>query len=301
MVEASGAKERLTKVLASRGVASRREAERMVAEGRVMVDGKVVDRVIPVDPSSQVIKVDGRRLPEEPHSVYMLMYKPRGTITGRNDPKGRPSVFDLLEDLPVRVEPVGRLDLNTEGALLLTNDGDLAHRLLHPSHEVPKRYHVKVWRTPSDSKLELVRKGKVYLEDGRVSPAKVRRLEASEGSGNSWIEITITEGRNRLVRRLFQQLGHPVSKLRRESFATLSIRGMERGQVRLLTADEVRRLRDLAAGVTPTRAGSAARKGKGFAKAKPKGRAALRKVQAARKAARREAREAEGPQGSGKG
>jgi len=280
---------RVTKLIAKRGVASRREAEAMIADGRVTVNGQVIEQVVPVVPGVDVVKVDGRRLPEEPDRIYLLAYKPRGMITGRDDPKGRTSVLSLVEDLNVRVEPVGRLDLDTEGALLLTNDGDLAHRLLHPSRHVPKRYAVKVWKRPSDKKLEAVRAGKVYLEDGPIAPAKVRRIEQTEDGGNSWLEVTVTEGRNRLIRRLFQQIGHPVSKLRRESFATLSIRGMERGDVRALTGEEVRRLQDIAEGRKPARAGRG--RPKGHAKAKPRGRAAMRKVQAARKAERK-AREA---------
>ncbi len=289
---------RVTKLIASRGVASRREAERLVEEGRVKVNGEVIREVIPVDPDHDVVKVDDRRLPEEPELAYYLMYKPRGTITGRNDPKGRKSVMDLLPDGIERVEPVGRLDLDTEGALLLTNDGDLAHRLLHPSRHVPKRYRVKVWKTPSESQLEAIRKGRVYLDDGPVAPALVRVVETTEAGENTWIEITVTEGRNRLIRRLFQQLKHPVSKLRRETFATLSIRGMERGHVRALTGAEVQRLRDLADGLKPDRAGKR-RSTKGHAKAKPKGRAAMRKVQAARKAARQAAKVADNPSSEG--
>lgn len=269
---------RLTKLIAARGVASRREAEAMIAEGRVTVNGTVVQRVVPVDPDRDVVKVDGKRLPAEPSHRYFLLFKPRGTITGRNDPKGRPSVLDLVEDLPVRVEPVGRLDLDTEGALLFTNDGDLAHKLAHPSTGVPKRYAVKVWKVPPESKLDAIRQGRVFLDDGAAAPAKVRVVDTTT-DGNCWLEITVTEGRNRLVRRLFQQLRHPVSKLRRESFATLSIRGMERGQVRELTGEEVRRIRDLAAGVKPQRAGHGKRKA-GHARPKPKQR-----VQGSRKRA----------------
>lgn len=283
---------RVTKLIAARGVASRREAEALIADGRVSVNGELIHEVVPVVPGVDVVKIDGRRLPEEPERVYLLAYKPRGMITGRDDPKGRPSVLELVADLSVRVEPVGRLDLDTEGALLLTNDGELAHALLHPSRHVPKRYAVKVWKRPTDKKLEMIRAGKVFLEDGAVAPALVRRLEETDDGGNSWLEVTVTEGRNRLIRRLFQQLGHPVSKLRRESFATLSIRGMERGQVRALTGEEVRRLRELAEGKRPSRAGR--RKPKGHAKATPRDRASMRKVQAARKAARKAREAAEG-------
>lgn len=256
---------RLSKLLAARGVASRREAEELIAEGRVTVNGEAVREVVPVDPEVDRIRVDGRPLPPEPAKAYYLLYKPRGYITGRDDPQGRRSVFDLLEGLPIRVEPVGRLDYDTEGALLLTNDGDLAHRLAHPSRKVPKRYLAKVYRTPCERDLRTLREG-VFLEEGRTAPAKVRVLDATDNA-NAWLEITVTEGRYRLIRRMLAQLGHPVAKLRRESFATLSIRGMERGQIRRLTPSEVKRLQDLSDGIKPARAGK--KKGAGFAKAKP--------------------------------
>ena len=257
--------ERLAKVLARRGVASRREAERMIAEGLITVNGSVSDGTVPVDPEVDHIRVDGRPLPDEPPKVYFVLYKTRGAITTRSDPEGRPTVLDGIE-LPYRVEPVGRLDFDTEGALLLTNDGDLAHALTHPGREVPKRYIAKVYRTPDARDLRAIETG-VKLDDGRTAPARARVLDATD-SGNAWLEITVTEGRNRLIRRMMGALGHPVSKLRRESFATISIRGMERGEVRALTREEIQRLKDLVAGVKPARAGRRARKG--FAKPKPK-------------------------------
>lgn len=261
--EATGRGVRLSKLMASRGVASRREAEAWIAEGRVTVNGETVTQVVEVDPAVDVVRVDGQGLPREPKKAYFLLYKPRGYITGRDDPEGRPSVHELVEHLGVRLEPVGRLDFDTEGALLMTNDGDLAHSLAHPSKMVPKRYLAKVYRTPTKDQLDLIEQGKVFLEDGRIQPAKVRVIEATDNE-NAWVEITVTEGRNRLVRRIFQQIRHPVSKLRRLTFATLSIRGMERGQVRALTTEELRRVFDLAEGKRPERAGHVKRK-KGFA------------------------------------
>jgi 23S rRNA pseudouridine2605 synthase len=260
---------RLSKLMAGRGMASRRKAEEWIAAGRVTVNGEKVSGVVLVSPVHDVVLVDGKPLPRQADRVVFVMNKPRGYLTGRNDPEGRKTVFDLLEGLKTRVEPIGRLDLDTEGILLLTNDGELAHRLTHPSQKIPKRYVAKVYRTPDERDLEMIRKGRVYLEDGPCLPAKVRVLQTTDGS-NAWVEITVTEGRNRMVRRLFAQLGHPVSKLRRESFATISVRGLERGEVRLLTVNEYRRLEELGQG---KRASSAGRpKGKGFAKAKPKRR-----------------------------
>lgn len=258
---------KLSKLLSERGIASRREAETLITDGRVTVNGEpatVEQRVTPED----AVRLDGNPLPDAPQLVYFLLYKPRGTITGRDDPRGRPSVLEYVEHLPFKLEPVGRLDFDTEGALLLTNDGWLANKLTHPSTGAPKRYSVKVWKTPDERKLAAIRDGKVFLDDGPALPAKVRVVEQTD-SENCWIEITVTEGRNRLVRRIFETLGHPVSKLRRESFATLSIRDMERGQVRALTSEEVRRIRDLAEGMKPKKAGRLKR-GAGFALPKPK-------------------------------
>lgn len=259
---------RINRLLAERGICSRREADDLIRGERVTIDGALAELSDRVDPLRQVVRFDGHPLPAAPRKVYYLLYKPRGTITGRNDPRGRKSVLDLVADLDVRVEPVGRLDFDTEGALLLTNDGDLAHALTHPSRKVPKRYRAKVYRTPDAVDLQKIREGKVYLDDGAAQPALCRVVEQTD-TENAWVEITVTEGRNRMIRRIFEALGHPVSKLRRETFATLSIRGMERGDVRPLTAEEIRRIQDLAEGITPKRAGKLRRRA-GFAKPKPK-------------------------------
>ncbi len=263
MLEATG-KVRLAKLMARRGVASRREAEGAIEAGRVTVNGQLALIGAQVDPVNDVVRFDGKPLPEEPHKVYYLLYKPKGFITGRDDPEGRRSVLELLEGLAVRVEPVGRLDYDTEGALLLTNDGDLAHALTHPSRKVPKRYAAKVYRTPDEGDLRAIRTG-VFLDDGRTAPAKARLMDKTDKE-NAWVEVTVTEGRYRLIRRIFAQLGHPVSKLRRESFATISVRGMERGDLRPLTGEEVERLRALAEGRDLDSAKP--KRGKGFARPK---------------------------------
>ncbi len=268
--------QRLAKLIASRGLCSRRSAEDWIREGRVSVDAQVERNVATNVDADQVVKVDGRMLPDAPPPVYLLLYKPRGVLTGRNDPQGRKTVQDLISELRLpKVEPVGRLDFDTEGALILTNDGDLAHKLTHPSSRVPKRYLAKVWRVPTDRTLANLQKG-VHLEDGKTAPCKVRVADSTD-KGNAWLEITVTEGRNRLVRRMLQALNHPVSKLRRESFATISIRGLERGQARPLTKVEIERLRDLAAGKRPAKAGRAAMYKKGHARPKPKNRRGKKK------------------------
>ncbi len=266
---------RICKVIARSGLASRREAEAMVGDGRVRVNGEVVHHPGHPVADSDHITVDEQPLPSPARHVYYLMNKPRGVITGRNDPNERKSVFDLLDNLPERVEPVGRLDMDTEGVLLLTNDGELAHKLTHPSMHVPKRYLVKVWREPDEKTLNRVRNG-IRLEDGRTAPCKARVVERTD-SGNAWLEVTVTEGRNRLIRRVFQAVNHPVSKLRRESFATLTARGCERGKVRPLTNEELRRVREIAEGVDPKKAGKSSRYKKGFARPKPKNTKGTRK------------------------
>jgi 23S rRNA pseudouridine2605 synthase len=240
-------RERLSRFIARSGLSSRRAADRLVGEGAVTVNGQVVtDPGAEIDPVRDAIRVEGKAVSVDAQPrVYLLMNKPRGYLTGRDDPEGRTDVQDLLPRQSQRLEPVGRLDFNTEGALLFTNDGDLAHRLTHPSYHVPRRYLAKVYRTPSEATLDKIRKG-IRLEDGRTVPALCRVLESTD-TGNSWVEITVYEGRHHLIRRLFAALGHPVSKLRRESFATVSIRGLERGQVRHLTGEEILRLKQLTA------------------------------------------------------
>ncbi len=263
-----GEAERVSKLIARAGVASRREAERLIEAGEVEVNGEVVYHPGTAAISgTDHIRVKGIPLPAPAPKVYYAAYKPRGMITTRDDPDGRKSVVELVEDLGVRIEPVGRLDFNTEGLLLFTNDGELAHKLTHPSSEVPKRYRVKVWKEPDAKALKRLQRG-IYLEDGKTRPARIRVLDTTE-SGNVWLEITVTEGRNRLVRRMMEAIGHPVSKLRRESFATISLGRLERGQIRPLSGQEIQRLKDLGEGKRPERAGKGKYK-KGYARPKPK-------------------------------
>ena len=237
---------RLARYIALCGAASRREAEKLIEQGQVTVNGHrashPAQRVTPRDH----VKVAGKALRGIPPKVYYILNKPRGTITTRDDPEGRKDVYGLLPHMPFRVEAVGRLDYDTEGALLFTNDGDLANKLLHPSTNVPRRYLAKVYRTPTEKTLARLQRG-IRLEDGWTGPAKCRVASRTDRD-NAWVEITLTEGRNRLVRRMFDAVGHPVSKLRRESFGTISIRKLPRGAVRVLTHDEVERLRRLASG-----------------------------------------------------
>jgi pseudouridine synthase len=251
MTDAYRPRIRLAKLLAQRGVAARRKAEELIAAGAVTVNGEVAPMVTLVDPERDVIEVLGKRLPAARPHAYYLLNKPKGYITGRRDPQGRASVLDLCRDLPVRVEPVGRLDYDTEGALLLTNDGQLTHGLTHPSRRVPKRYVALVSGAPGAEALRAIREG-IELEDGRTAPARARVL-GRDARGNSRIDVTVTEGRNRLVRRMLLTVGHPVLSLRRVEFGGIDIRGMRPGELRGLTASEVRGLRRVAGLEDPPR------------------------------------------------
>ncbi len=233
--------ERLQKVMARAGIASRRRCEEMISSGIVKVNGKVVTELgTKVDPYRDKIVVAGEPLILNSRKRYILMYKPRGYITTLSDEKGRKKVTDLLRGVPERVYPVGRLDYDSEGLLLLTNDGDLTFALTHPRHRVPKTYLARVTGVPETAKLEQMAKGLV-LEDGLTAPARVRLLESREG--NALLEITIHEGRKRQVRRMCEYIGHPVLRLKRTRFGNLSIENMRPGQYRHLTGEEVKCLK----------------------------------------------------------
>ncbi|MDD2443740.1 MAG: pseudouridine synthase [Desulfotomaculaceae bacterium] len=235
--------ERLQKVMARAGVASRRRCEEMIAAGMVKVNGKVVAALgTKVDPARDKIQVGGKTLFLTPRKYYILMYKPRGYVSTLSDEKGRKKVTDLLVGVPGRVYPVGRLDYDSEGLLLLTNDGDMAYALTHPKHHVRKTYLVRVKGLPAWEKLEQMTGGLV-LEDGPTAPAAVRL--AGEREGNALLEITISEGRNRQIRRMCEHIGHPVLRLKRTRFANLSIEGLKPGQCCHLTGEEVDKLKKL--------------------------------------------------------
>lgn len=234
--------ERLQKVMARAGVASRRRCEDMITSGMVKVNGKVVTELgIKVDPSRDKIQVGNETLFISPRKIYILIYKPRGYITTLSDEKGRKKVTDLLKNITGRIYPVGRLDRDSEGLLLLTNDGDLAYALTHPKYKIPKTYQARVMGVPSPEKLNKMANG-LFLEDGLTAPAKVRLLGLKKG--NALLEITIHEGRNRQVRRMCENIGHPVLRLKRVKIANLSIKGLKPGQYRHLTRDEVKSLKE---------------------------------------------------------
>ena len=226
---------RLNAYLARAGVASRRGADELIKAGRVTVDGRPGELNTFVETAS-VVRVDGREVGKQALR-HVLLNKPRGTITTARDPEGRQTVVDLVGG-DVRVVPVGRLDRDTTGVLLLTNDGPLAHRLAHPRYEVEKTYVAEVEGEPSEGTVRRLAEG-VELEDGRTAPAAVRRL------GPSRLELVLHEGRNRQVRRMLEAVGHPVVKLRRARYAGLGPGRLRPGEWRDLTRDEVRRLRRL--------------------------------------------------------
>ncbi|MCA9674125.1 MAG: rRNA pseudouridine synthase, partial [Myxococcales bacterium] len=223
---------RLQRFLSQAGVAARRKAEQLITEGRVTVNGKVVRELgTKVDANGDSVAVDGIGvMPEEP--FYVLLNKPKGCITAVTDDRGRPTVMDYLPNVPASVVPVGRLDFYTEGVLLLTNDGELASRLLAPKHHVPKTYHVKLQGQIRPGGLQLLRDG-VRLDDGTVTlPAEVSELPGD--SKHTWLAMTIHEGKSRQIHRMLETLGYTVQKLQRVAFANLTFHGLRVGDAREL-------------------------------------------------------------------
>jgi 23S rRNA pseudouridine2605 synthase len=227
---------RLNAYLARAGVASRRKADELIKAGRVRVNGEAGELNTFVERGDRV-EVDGKEVRPQ-RAAYVLLHKPAGVVTTASDPQGRPTVVDLVA-LDVRVVPVGRLDVETTGALLLTNDGELAHRLAHPKYEVEKVYEAEVEGEPSDETLRRLAAG-VELEDGVTAPAEVRRL------GPSIVELSIHEGRNRQVRRMLEAVGHPVKRLHRSRYAGMTVDDLAGGEWRELDEQEQGALRSLA-------------------------------------------------------
>jgi len=228
---------RLNAYLARAGVASRRKADDLIKAGRVTVNGEP-GQLNTFVRQHDVVQVDGRRV-EKQQLTYLLLNKPRDTVTTASDPQGRKTVVELVPG-ETRVVPVGRLDVDTTGALLLTNDGELAHRLAHPRYEVDKVYEVECWKQPTDDDLARLRDG-VELDDGPTSPADVRRIDGAR------IELVLHEGRNRQVKRMIEAVGHRVRRLHRSRYGPLTLEGLEPGAWRELEASEVERLRSMGA------------------------------------------------------
>lgn len=238
-------KERLQKLIAAAGIASRRHAEEMIAAGQVSVNGKIVrEPGTKADPAADHIKVKGRLINtalSRRENVYVLLNKPRGYLTSASDPEGRPLVMDLVPRWLGRLHSIGRLDFNTEGLLLLTNDGEFTNLITSAKNQVAKVYEAKVKGIPPDNAVERLRRGIDIGEGERTGPAHVRRLRVSKTNSN--FEVILHEGRNQQIRRMFDAIGHSVIKLRRVRIGTLEDKWLEPGKCRLLTEVEVRRLK----------------------------------------------------------
>ena len=234
---------RLQKVLASAGIASRRASEILIDEGRVEVNGKVVtEQGKRVNPETDHIRVDGSRIPPPRRHMYIVLNKPRGVVSTMDDPEGRQTLTDYLPRTKERLFHVGRLDTETEGLIVLTNDGEFAHRLAHPSYEVPKTYHVQAAGVLDNRTIKRLEKG-VTLEDGPVKPDKVKLISRSQNK--TLLEITLHEGRNRIVRRMMDAVGHPVDRLARTRIGPIRLGVLPVGETRELTREELGALLDL--------------------------------------------------------
>ncbi|NOZ64383.1 MAG: rRNA pseudouridine synthase [Caldiserica bacterium] len=229
-------KERLQKIISRAGIASRRRAEELIKEGKVKVDGEVVTILgTKADPGIQRIEVEGKVI-TLPEKIYLLLYKPRYCITTLYDPQGRKTVADLLENMPTRVFPVGRLDFDAEGLLIFTNDGEFANILLHPRYGISKTYIVELSGIPSRRDLEQIRKG-VRLEDGMTLPA--RAVMVKKDKNKAWIKLTIQEGRYREIKRMFSALGYTVTRLKRIKIGPFKLGKLKPGEYRFLSQEEV--------------------------------------------------------------
>ena len=239
---------RLQKLLAMSGVASRRKCEELMLDGEVEVDGEIVTRLgTKVDPRTAVIRVSGKRLPPVSPNVYLVLNKPRGVVSTMSDPEGRKTLSDFVSERPERLFHVGRLDTDTSGLILLTNDGEFAHRMAHPSYEVDKTYVAEVEGEVAKATLQQLLSG-VTLEDGPVTVSAARLVTAGQGGakGRSIVELVIHEGRNRIVRRLLDHVGHPVRRLTRTAIGPVELQGLKSGALRELTGDELGALLDRA-------------------------------------------------------
>jgi 23S rRNA pseudouridine2605 synthase len=240
--------ERLQKIIAHAGFASRREAEAMIREGRVTVNGRVVTELgSKADAARDHVKVDGKLITRAETHRYIILYKPKEVMTTVEDPQGRKTVIDLVRGIRERIYPVGRLDFHSEGLVLLTNDGDLAFKVSHPTHGSVKTYHVKVRGVPEDRLIDKLQRG-ITLEGKRTLPCEIARVKTTgkrDDEGNSWFEVKLREGRTQQIRKMFQAVGHPVSKLKRVAIGPISDPKLTPGVWRELTKQEVKLLATL--------------------------------------------------------
>ena len=296
--------ERLQKIIAHAGFASRREAETMIREGRVTLNGRVVTELgTRADAAKDHIKVDGKLITRAETHRYILLYKPREVMTTVEDPQGRRTVIDLIKGVRERIYPVGRLDFHSEGLILLTNDGDLAFKVSHPKHGSVKTYHVKVRGVPEERIVGKLERG-ITIDGKRTLPCEISRMKTTgrgDEEGNSWYEVKLREGRTQQIRKMFQAVGHPVSKLRRVAIGPLSDPRLTPGDYRELTPKEVKMLETMqepAKPKAPRRAPSAAKKpaAKKASSKKPTGRKAASpaKRRTATTSTKREARRGRG-------
>ena len=238
-------RERLQKIIAHAGFASRREAETMIREGRVTINGRVVTELgTRADAAHDHIKVDGKLITRAETHRYILLYKPKEVMTTVSDPQGRKTVIDLIKGVRERIYPVGRLDFHSEGLILLTNDGDLAFKVSHPQHGSIKTYHVKVRGVPQERLIDKLQRG-ITLDGKRTLPCEIARMKTTgrgEDEGNSWFEVRLREGRTQQIRKMFQAVGHPVSKLRRVAIGPILDPHLTSGEWRELSPREVKML-----------------------------------------------------------
>ncbi len=236
--------ERLQKIIARAGIASRRAAEVLITDGAVSVNGAVVTTLgTKADPNRDRVLVNGQPIRPIGRKTYLLLNKPIHYITSCSDPQGRPTVMDLVKEIVESLYPVGRLDFDSEGLILMMNDGDLAAALMHPSREVEKTYHVKISEQLTEAQMTKIASGGITLPTGKTAPCKIRLLRTT--AQYSWVEVVLHEGKNREVRRVMQKMGHPVNKLQRVAYAFLKIGDLAPGEWRMLTPIEVDRLRKL--------------------------------------------------------
>lgn len=243
---------RLQKIISQAGFASRRKAEELIQSGRVRVNGIMITELgTKANPETDRIEIDGQRIEPQQPRMAILLNKPDGYITSTRDPQGRRTVTQIVDHIPVRLYPVGRLDFHTEGLLILTNDGDLAQAIEHPSKAIAKTYEAKVKGIPSRGEIEKLRKG-IYLDGRKTAPAEIRLLETRI---NAWFRITIKEGRKNQIRRMFEMIGHPVIKLRRVAIGFLTDPKLKPGDYRYLTRAEIQRFLKAAGDGKKTKSG----------------------------------------------